>query len=161
MHPRPPNFRHDPRRRAQRGVALIEALVAVLIFAFGVLGLIGLEAQAINFSIDTEDRNRAALFASDIASSMWLNGSVVVSTAQYNIWQAALANSTGQCLTPAPPNCVVSSAGVPGGQLSFVPAAGTANTTGIVDIKITWVAQSETAANTQQLTTRVIMPVLP
>jgi type IV pilus assembly protein PilV len=53
-------------------MALIEALVSILIFSFGVLGLIGLQASAINFSVDAEDRNRAALFANEIASSMWL-----------------------------------------------------------------------------------------
>lgn len=32
------------QRRGQRGVALIEALIGILIFAFGVLGLVGLQA---------------------------------------------------------------------------------------------------------------------
>ncbi len=123
--------------------------MAVLIFAFGVLGLIGLEAQAINFSIDAEDRNRAALFASDIASYMWLNGSVAVSATQYATWQAAIKVPTGT--------------GLPGGTLSITPTAGTTNS---ADILITWVAQSEQSATaatspTHQLTTRVTVPVLP
>ena len=73
---RHPQFRQPLPWRPQRGVALIEALVSIVIFSFGVLGLIGLEASAINYSVDAEDRNRAALFASEIASTMWLNGTV-------------------------------------------------------------------------------------
>ena len=49
-------------------MALIEVLVSILIFSFGVLGLIGLEASAINYSVDAEDRSRAALFASEISA---------------------------------------------------------------------------------------------
>ena len=40
----------------------------------GLLGLIGLQARAVNFSVNAEDRNRAALFANDVASGMWLAG---------------------------------------------------------------------------------------
>jgi len=129
-----------PRQRTQRGVALIEALISVLIFAFGVLGLIGLEAQAINFSVDAEDRNRAALFASEIASSMLLNGSVTVSAAQYATWQTAIADPTGT--------------GLPVGTLNIQATAGTTNS---ADITITWVAQSDPTATPQQLTTRIIV----
>ena len=52
----------------QQGFALLEVLVSILIFSFGVLGLDRLQARAITLSTDAEDRNRAALLASDIAS---------------------------------------------------------------------------------------------
>ena len=122
-------------------MALMEALVSILIFSFGVLGLIGLEASAVNFSVDAEDRNRAALFASEIASSMWLNGSVTVQSAQLATWQASVADPT--------------TTGLPNGTVTVTPTAGTTNS---ADISITWVPQTDKTATTRQLTTRVILP---
>ena len=54
-----PTHRSGP----QRGVTLIEVLVSVLIMSFGILGIVALQARAIQFSLDADDRNRAALFA--------------------------------------------------------------------------------------------------
>ena len=64
QHPTPPSA-----RASQSGVALIEVLISILLFSLGILGLIGLQARAISFSVDAEDRNRAALFANEIATS--------------------------------------------------------------------------------------------
>ena len=123
-------------------MALVEALVSVLIFSFGVLGLIGLQASAINFSVDAEDRNRASLLANEIASSMWLAGSVTLTPAQLAAWQAQAANAT--------------QSGLINGNVTVTPTAGAANST---DIVISWRAQSDpTSAPNRQLTTRVILP---
>jgi type IV pilus assembly protein PilV len=137
-------FRLPRRQRtgAQAGFALLEVLVSILIFSFGLLGLIGLEATAINFSVDAEDRNRAALFASEIASTMWTTNSVTPTTAQLAAWQASIANPT----TPM---------GLPGGTLAIVATAGTTNS---ADVTITWIAKTDKTAITRQLTTRVILP---
>lgn len=64
------------RRKPQAGMTLIEVLVSILIFSFGILGMVGLLARASQFSIDAEDRNRASLLANEIASAMWTAGSV-------------------------------------------------------------------------------------
>lgn len=141
-------------RRPQDGMALIEALISILIFSFGVLGLIGLEASAINFSVDAEDRNRAALFASDIASSMWLANSVTLTNAQlapqYTAWQTAIADPTHT--------------GLPGGILKITSST-SANDTGTfpdtADIKITWVEPTDKTGTVRQLTTRVTLPTGP
>lgn len=55
----------------QRGVFLLEALLAILILSIGILGLVAMQARAISFSVDAEDRNRAALLANDMVSAMW------------------------------------------------------------------------------------------
>jgi type IV pilus assembly protein PilV len=134
--------------KPQRGIALIEALVAILIFSFsfGVLGLIALEASAVNFAVDSEDRNRAALFASDVASAMWTAGSVDwIGNAQLaalnnNVWQVNIGN-------PA-------TTGLTNGTLNF--AAVSANS---VDITIAWRPPARaTASANSTLTTRVILP---
>jgi type IV pilus assembly protein PilV len=142
--------RRHPQRSHQGGMALIEVLVALLIFSFGVIGLIGLEASAIHFSVDAEDRNRATLFANDIASTMWLTGTVVyypcaqetaAAAAQYATWQANIKNLT----LPT---------GLPKGTLNI---AQTGTTTNSVDITIQWTPTTDPTATTRQLTTRVIL----
>jgi type IV pilus assembly protein PilV len=123
-------------------MALIEALISILLFSFGLLGLMGLEASAINFSVDAEDRNRAALLANEISSSMWLAHSVTVSPTQLGVWQNLAASPTG--------------IGLPNGQLTITPTAGTTNS---ADIVLTWRPQTDTSsAPNRRLTTRVILP---
>jgi type IV pilus assembly protein PilV len=137
-------FRLPRRKRtgAQAGFALLEVLVSILIFSFGLLGLIGLEATAINFSVDAEDRNRAALFASEIASTMWTTNSVTPTTAQLAAWQANIADPT-------------TAMGLPSGTLAIIATAGTTNS---ADVTISWIAKTDKTAITRQLTTRVILP---
>ena len=129
-------------RGAQQGIALMEALISMLIVAFGVLGLFGLEASAINTAMDSEDRNRAALFASDVASTMWLSGTVTPTTAQMTTWTANVANAAGT--------------GMSNGVLTITPVAGTTNA---ADITISWKPPSRaTSSASSKLTTRVILP---
>lgn len=59
-----------PSSRRQAGLTLIEVLVAILIFSFGLLGFVGLQARAIQYSVGAEDTNRAALLANDIGSAL-------------------------------------------------------------------------------------------
>ena len=68
MH-RPPR----PRGRAQRGILLIEALIAILIFSVGILGMVGLQASAIKQATDAEYRTIAAFKANDLISQMWVS----------------------------------------------------------------------------------------
>jgi type IV pilus assembly protein PilV len=150
-----PRRRHLPGLRPQRGVALIEALVSILIFSFGVLGLVGLEASAINFSVDAQDRNRAAMFASDIASSMWLANSVSYTTnplltPQYAAWQTSIADPTHT--------------GLPSGTLNITVSTGASDTgtfPDTADIVITWKPPTDKTGTIRQLTTRVILPTGP
>lgn len=55
-----------PPRRGQAGVALIEALIAMLIFAFGVLGLVGLQAAMTQAQTAGKFRADAANQVSDL-----------------------------------------------------------------------------------------------
>ena len=91
-----------PRPGQQRGITLLEVLVSILIFSFGILGLVALQARATQYSVDAEDRNRAALLADDMAAQMYAIRSVNVSNAQIDAWKLRVADATGQ--------------GVPGGE---------------------------------------------
>lgn len=57
--------------RAQRGGFLLEALVGILIFTLGVLGLVALQARAVSYSSDAMFRGEAAYLANAHISKMW------------------------------------------------------------------------------------------
>ncbi|MDN8614260.1 type IV pilus modification protein PilV [Variovorax ginsengisoli] len=134
--PRPPL----PGSDRQNGVALLEVLVAILLFSFGILGLIGLQARAISYSTDAEDRNRAAMLANEIATTMWLNNSLSVPEATLATWQLKVANATGSGLT---------------GGVGTVTADATDHSANVL---ITWRAPNRTETGDSQLVTKVIIP---
>lgn len=56
---------------AETGIALLEALVAILIFSFGILAIMGLQANAIGNVRDAKYRSDAAYLANQIVALMW------------------------------------------------------------------------------------------
>lgn len=57
--------------QAVRGFVLIEALVALLIFSFGVLGIVGLQASMTKAQTQSKFRADAALLAQQAIGAMW------------------------------------------------------------------------------------------
>src|SRR5450432_417977 len=105
---------------AQRGMALLECLMALLIFSVGLLGLLGLEARVMNFSVGSENLNRKEMFASELASQMWLNGTVVPVTPAFTALKASVNNQT--------------LGGLPGGAVVIAQIGAT----NAADITVTW-----------------------
>lgn len=133
---RKPNLRMRP----QQGVALLEVLVSILLFSIGLLGLLGLQARAITFSVDAEDRNRAALLANDIAATMWITRSTVVDASAGSPLQLRVADATKD--------------GLPSGEVEITAVNPTT-----ADILITWKPPSRgTSAADSVLRTRVVLP---
>ncbi len=58
-------------RSAQRGVALLEALVAILLFSMGVLALVGLQGAMIKNTADSKFRADASYIAQQWIGIMW------------------------------------------------------------------------------------------
>lgn len=58
---------------AQKGSIILESLIAILIFSIGILGLVGLQAAAINNVADAKYRTEASLLANQIIGQMWLD----------------------------------------------------------------------------------------
>lgn len=133
-------------RASQAGVALIEVLVSILLFSLGILGLIGLQTRAISLSVDAEDRNRAALIANDIATTMWITRTVAIDLAAGSpSWNARASN--------------LQAGGLPGGSITITTPTGTANT---ADILITWRPPQRAASEQDsRLITRVTLPLTP
>jgi type IV pilus assembly protein PilV len=59
------------RLARQTGSYLLEAMIAILIFAFGVLGLIGLLGSSIRVTNDARYRSEAANLAGAMIADMW------------------------------------------------------------------------------------------
>ena len=55
---------------AERGLGLIEVLIALVIVSFGVLGMAGLQLTGMKHSAGGLERSKALLFAENIAARM-------------------------------------------------------------------------------------------
>lgn len=60
-------------RPRQRGFSLIEVLVALLVFSFGVLALVGLQATALRLAADARDRTTATFLADQLVGMMLIS----------------------------------------------------------------------------------------
>lgn len=70
-------------RNSQSGVMLLEALIAILIFSLGILGIVGLQASAVAASRDAKYRTDAALLANELVGQM-MSGDRTGTTLQTN-----------------------------------------------------------------------------
>jgi type IV pilus assembly protein PilV len=128
------------RINRHRGMTLIEVLVSLLIFSFGFLGLIGMQAKAVQISTDAEDRSRASLLANEIVSKMWMNKSLSVSQSDKNAWIARVQDPSVSGLPSA------------GGDVSNP-------VNGLVTVTVTWRSPARNvSASDSQYVTQVMMP---
>ncbi len=65
--------RPSTKPRQLRGFMLLEVLIALLIFALGVLGLVGLQANAVKQSGEAKFRADATLLANELIGQMWVS----------------------------------------------------------------------------------------
>ena len=66
-----------PAPGRERGVMLIEALVAILIFSIGILAVVGMQAVAIKDVTSAKYRSEAAFLAQELLAQMWTdNGNI-------------------------------------------------------------------------------------
>lgn len=81
----------------QQGVALIEALIAMLIVAFGVLGFVGLQARTTVANLEGYQRSQALILVNDMAERINLNRADAASYVANNIG----VTDPGNCAIPA------------------------------------------------------------
>ena len=90
------SFRRTAQFR-QTGSYLLEALIAILIFSFGILGLIGLLGSSLRITNDARYRSEAANLASAMIADMWTMTSAQLDTqfgpsgAKLSEWQTKAA----------------------------------------------------------------------
>ena len=108
-------------RRAQQGAFLLESLIGILIFSLGVLGIVGLQAQAIRFTNDSEYRAEAVYLANSLISQMWAddratlknNYDSVVGGPKYVLFKADVQNGMLGAIFPSDPVVKVDTADLP------------------------------------------------
>jgi len=63
-------MRRPIRRRAQRGFTLIESLIAMVVFAVGILGMVAMQTVATRVTTDARLRSEAAAAADELLARM-------------------------------------------------------------------------------------------
>jgi len=74
------NFKARRPGRGERGSFLLEGLISLLIFSFGILGLVGLLGTSIRASNDARYRTEAINLANAIVGDMWTTQAVDLDT---------------------------------------------------------------------------------
>ncbi len=110
---------------------LIEALVALLIFAFGVLGIVGLQASMTKAQTQSKSRSDASLLAQQLIGSMWTD---------------TAANRANYAMTPTT-TCTYARCSDWAARLSTALPSGTATVNvaalPVVEITINWTPPNE------------------
>lgn len=109
-----------PPKASIRGVGLIEVLVSLLVFSLGVLGLVGLQARAVQIETQAGDRTRAANLANEVVTQMWVNQTTSLPEKQLGDWNDRVKDT--------------STGGLPEG----VGEVSEPDANGVVTITITW-----------------------
>lgn len=127
------------RRTNQAGVVLLEVLVALLIFSFGILGLVGLQTASVRNISESQYRVEAALWAETLIAQMRIADPLTRSS---NFATGGGTTTTGYT---AWKNLVTSSAGGLPGAAANAPTVTIAGNA--VAITISWRAPSDSATH--------------
>jgi type IV pilus assembly protein PilV len=77
------------------GMMLIEALLGILIFSVGILGLVGLQAASMRNATEARYRTEAAYLANQIVGRMWIDRGVAnANLANYVLTTATVCSTT-------------------------------------------------------------------
>jgi type IV pilus assembly protein PilV len=150
----PPRRPHSPR--VQAGSFLLEALVGIAIMSFGILGIVGLQAQSIRWVNDAQYRAEAMYHANAVISRMWADNPANLATdyakANNGIGYKALREAV-KTLPHAD-------------ETTYAPditvAAGPSNDSSVVTVTVRWRLPGETkggydgAGGSQYITSAVI-----
>lgn len=111
-----------PPHRGQAGVMLLEALIAILVFSFGILAIVGLQASAIKSTSDAKFRADAAFLANQILGVIWSDDRA--NLAGYSHRAALVPDSSNPC---------GAGAGVASTNANVISWLGTASAAGTVN----------------------------
>lgn len=67
---------HRKTMQSQAGSFIVEAMISLLLFAVGLIGLMALSAQALNQVGQSKARNDASYIAGDLIAEMWVSDTV-------------------------------------------------------------------------------------
>ncbi len=127
--------------RNQQGSALIEILVSILIFAVGILGILGLQTTTVGVASDARFRTEAAALADEYVALMSIADPSTLGTYA----SGGSAFTAWSNLKVVPTNAALTSVALPNATFAVAFPAGVSATAGTaVNITITWRGASET-----------------
>jgi type IV pilus assembly protein PilV len=91
----------------QKGAVLLEAMIAIVIFSFGLLALAGLQAVMIKNTDDAKYRAEAAFIAQQKLGEIWTNAQGLGSLADYVTYEAVNQLPNGNRAVDVSPDRVV------------------------------------------------------
>ncbi|WP_051786460.1 type IV pilus modification protein PilV [Endozoicomonas numazuensis] len=92
----------------EAGFGLIEVLVSVLIFLVGILGMAGMQAQAVRATQDSLQRSQATWLANEMSERIKVNVSGLESGIYQSTAQTASNNISSYCAGAVPRQCIAS-----------------------------------------------------
>ena len=82
------------RRSLGRGLSLLEVLISTVLVTVGLIGVVGLQARAVQYSVSAEDQLRATQLANELASQMWTSRTTNLPSTVTAAWAARVADAT-------------------------------------------------------------------
>jgi type IV pilus assembly protein PilV len=76
-------------QRRQSGSFLLEALISLLLFSIGLIGLVAVSSQAVNFVGQSKIRNDASFLAGELIGDMWVSAATPA-TYDTTVWAARI-----------------------------------------------------------------------
>lgn len=151
-------------RSRQSGVMLLEAMIAILIFSFGVLGVVGMQAAAVTASRDAKYRTDAGLLANEILGQMWTGdrtGTVLQTNFQGDGEQADATNvvTDGPLFTPWMQRVVATLPGVLENPplVAVTPGVvGPPQTSSTVSITVRWRSPNDISVHNYRVIVQII-----
>lgn len=131
------------KRRSQRGIMLIEALVAVLLLAIGVFGTMALQARA------SSALSEAAMRAEATIAAEQLLGVMTSDQANLSAYVLAAGGTPGAALAPW---YAATRARIPGAAITVAVIPDAADQRTEVDIVIGWQRKAGEQSNTHRVT---------
>ena len=130
-------------RVGQEGSYLLEVLIAILVFAFGVLGLVGLLASSVRASNEVRFRSEAAYIANGMISDMWTMDASTMTT-QFGGGGAKLVAWTSRA-----------SSLLPSATVAVAMTPGLSSQSSTVDVTITWKLPGSTETHNYIMTAQI------
>lgn len=151
-------------RAAERGVVLLEALIAIVVFSIGILGLVGMQARSVQMLSEATLRSQAAQHASELIAEMWTTDpsqrAIVYSSGggsavRYDEWAARVQYGSRALpgATDAPPVVVVNTV-----QTAFSAVGAGNSTASQVTVTIFWQPPGAPAASQYTTTALILEP---
>ncbi|MCC6868470.1 MAG: hypothetical protein IT522_06570 [Burkholderiales bacterium] len=136
--------------RLQAGSFMLEALIAILIVALGILGSVGLLARSLQETGDARNRAEAAALANGLITDMWLTDRLTTNLqANYNSDPGTGAGYTEfkDLVAARLPNTAATPPVVDVQSGPIVPANPALQTNSMVTITITWQPPGDTVTH--------------